>query len=89
MGKYINYNSNGTLLSASFKDKFKELRKDGAKEIDEPKQFMDNLVLLGDNGGWGFAAYIYSINEFESFREDIGNRKHKWLKYEHAKDTAR
>ena len=89
MGKYINYNSAGILLDASFSAKLKALKLDGAKEISEPKEFTDDLVLLGDNGAWGFAAYIYSANELEEFKIQIRDRRHQWLKYEHAKDTAR
>ena len=93
MGRYINHNSSGTVLGSTYNEKLKGLKKDKAREIEEPMHFTDNLVLLGDNSSinmpWGFAAYMYSDEEFQTWKKIIGDREHVWLKYEHAKDTAR
>tara|TARA_R110000851_G_scaffold78000_5_gene172056 strand:+ start:442 stop:711 length:270 start_codon:yes stop_codon:yes gene_type:complete len=89
MGKYINYNSKKKLLNGSYLNKLNTLKKDGAIVIPRPEKFVNNLILIGNNGPWGFAAYMYSKEEFHAYKDDLNGREHTWLLYEHAKNVAR
>jgi len=85
MGKYINKDSKGSMLPALGKAKC--LIADGAKVIEEPKEFSENLVCVLHNGLFDAAGYAYCKSEMEAFKEP-DDRSRTWLVYEHAKNLT-
>lgn len=77
MGYYVESNSKGHILSASFNNKVKELIEDGAKQVDGSK-FEPNLICVVDNGSFAAAGYAFSEQEYEVFKHPDGRRK-AWL----------
>lgn len=86
MGFYINKNSAGTSLPANNKADYLIL--DGAQEIDEPRELVENLVCVVENGLFDAAGYIYSKQAFEDWTYIGDVRPKRWLIYEHAKKLS-
>ena len=86
MGYYINKNSKGENLQPH--NKAYQLISDGAKEINNPRQVVDDMVCVVENGMFDAAAYIYNQKEFEAFNDPIDLRRKTWLKYEHASSLS-
>jgi hypothetical protein len=86
MGKYLNVNSKGRSLGASYMAKVGNLMDDGAVEVSDA-EFQDNMVCVVDNGMFAAAGYAYDEREFEVFRRPDGRPK-TWLVYPYAKDLA-
>lgn len=82
MGFYINYDSNGIVMTPW--DKCTPLLLDGATEIPPPQEFAPNLVCVVDNGGIEAAAYAFDEREFKVFIAEK-ERKTRWFIYEHAR----
>jgi len=85
MGKYINYTSTQQPLPSL--GKAQALINDGAKIVNKPLSWEENLVCVADNGFFECAAYLYSESELEAFSYPDGRPK-QWLKYPHAKTLA-
>ncbi len=85
MGKYINKTSNGT-LGISFNAKKQGLIADGAKQVD-PKEYVENMVCIVDNGFFAAAAYVYSEKEFKDFSHEDGRHK-EFFVYDKAIEFA-
>jgi hypothetical protein len=84
MGNYINHDSKGKHLGASFESKLKNLIADGAKEIPTPIEWNENLVCVVDNGPFAAAGHAYDEREMKAFISGMSGRKYQWLEYEHA-----
>lgn len=84
MGYYINKNSKGVNIEIN---KCKGMLEDGAKEIDQPESFIEDLVCVVSNQFFDAAGYCYSENEFKVFTRNDGRSK-KWFIYPHAKTTS-
>jgi hypothetical protein len=89
MGNYINQNSKGENLGASFNEKCESLESDGAVKIEHGTKiiFQPNLVCVVNNGIFAAAAHAYSEMEMKCFLEDCGRQK-SWFIYEHAETLA-
>jgi hypothetical protein len=88
MGKYINENSKGQLIGATYYEKINALVEDGAIKIDPPKDFTENLVCVVHNGYFGAIGYAYDEREMNAFIDGTGDRKAQWFIYDHAKKLA-
>jgi len=86
MGFYINQNSKGVLLPPINKADYLIL--DGGKEIPQPKEWIENLVCVVENGMFDAAGYVYSKQEFEDWTYKEDNRPKRWIIYEHAKKLS-
>jgi len=86
MGKYINHTFTEEPLPAL--GKVQALVADGAKVIQRPTIWEEDLVCVANNGFFECAAYLYSQNELEAFAYPDGRTK-TWLKYSHAKFLAK
>lgn len=82
MGYYIDMTSKGVQLPATNKADYLIL--DGAVEIPEPKEFVDNLVCVMENGPFDAAGYAFNKAEFKAFTYPGDYRPKRWLIYEHA-----
>lgn len=87
MGKYINQNSKGESLGASFREKTSRLMEDGAERILTPTEWSEGLVCVVDNGLFAAAAYAYDEREMNLFADEI-IRPTQWFSYSHAKTLA-
>lgn len=89
MGNYINQNSKGVTLGATFNDKCKGIESDGAVKIENGTEitFQPNLVCVVNNGFFAAAAHAYSEMEMRCFLEDCGRQK-SWYIYVHAESLA-
>jgi hypothetical protein len=88
MGKYINENSKGQLISGSFSQKINSIIKDGAIKIETPTKFIENLVCVVDNGAFAAIGYAYDQQEMNAFINGTGGRNSQWFIYNHAKELA-
>jgi hypothetical protein len=86
MGKYINHTSSEKPLPAL--GKVKALVADGAKIVNSPLTWEEDLVCVANNGFFECAAYLYDQDELEAFTHPDGRPK-TWLKYPHAKTLAK
>jgi hypothetical protein len=87
MGKYINELPDGTMLRA--KNKVTDLLTiDGAKQIDSPKEWEENLVCVVDNEIFDAAAYAYDEREMKRFLQSDGRPK-QWMIIPHAQKLAK
>ena len=90
MGFYINHTSSGIRLPDC--NKATLILMDGAEEISEPKEFVDNLVCIVENGpfdtfsGTAFDAALYCYNEKEFLvaSNPDDHRRKRWFIYPHA-----
>lgn len=83
MGYYINRLANGELLPPT--RKAVHLIDNGAIEIPQPSEFIDNLVCVVENGLFDAAAYIFSGQEMKEFYPSIRDtRKRRWLIVDNA-----
>lgn len=83
MGKYINKTSK-CMVGSSARDKCLAILEDGGVEIDEPKNFIQNLVCVVDNGYFGAAAYAYSEQEMKCFQNSSDTRNKRWFIWENV-----
>lgn len=89
MGKYINQDSKGNQVGASYQNKVNSLIADGATVLNSSAlQFQPGLVCVVDNGMFAAAGYAYSEGEFKEFSRNDGRQK-TWLYYPHAEAIAR
>lgn len=82
MGYYINNNSKGEPMAASFESKCRSIIADGGVECDST--FKENLVCVVNNGMFAAAAFAYDEQERDEFAAHDGREK-RWFTYEHAK----
>lgn len=87
MGYYINSLADTTLLPATGKAQFL-IEKAGAKLIDPPSVFIEDLVCVVENGFFDAAGYAFCEEEFEVFSTPDGRPK-KWLIVPNAKELAK
>ena len=88
MGLYISQNSKGESIGTAFITKVEKLIEDGAKKIDPPTEWRENLVCVVDNVMFAAAGYAYDEMEMDVFL-DVFDRNTQWLEYEHAKQLAK
>lgn len=88
MGKYINQDSKEYPIGTSYEQKLRNLKLDGAVEIDTPESWEEELVCLVNNGSFAAAAYAYDEDEMNHFKEGMAGRGFQWFKYEHAEKLA-
>lgn len=86
MGKYVNKTSHGS-TGTSAAAKCTDLIADGAIEIPQPKEFIENIVCVVDNGFFGAAAYAYDENELSMFKRPDGRLK-RWFIWSKVKNFA-
>lgn len=89
MGQYINRDSKGNTLPASYQGKLDTLMADGAVRID-PMTYEDGLICVVNNGMFGAAGYMYSESEYNYWKspEASGGRPMTWLIHPTAKDLV-
>ena len=87
MGKYINQTSKGN-VGASANAKCIALLSDGAIEIFEATEFLDNLVCVVDNGNFGAAGYMYNEREFQAFTYSSDLRPKRWFIWDKVEQFA-
>lgn len=85
MGKYIN-TINGVSLPAV--GKAEVLKANGAQEIEQPKEFQENLVCVVNNGFFEAAGYCFNENEFKNFTLPTDYRPKTWLIVEDAEKLS-
>jgi hypothetical protein len=86
MGKYVNKTKLRNSIGSSFEEKKRALIEDGAKQVPSTP-FIENMVCLVDNGFFAAAAYMYSEDEFEDFKDGSG-RHMEYFEYENVKEVA-
>jgi hypothetical protein len=77
MGYYINQNSNGVQLPP--RNKADYLILGGAIEIPKPKEFVENLVCVIENGPFDAALYCYKKSEMDEVKDPQDFRPKRWL----------
>jgi len=86
MGYYINKTSKGIELPVF--DKADYLILDGAKEIPEPDEFVENLVCVVENCIFDAALYCYCEEEMKRAKEPADLRPKRWLIHPNAAELA-
>lgn len=80
MGKYLNKDLNGKVLGPI---KTNKLYNSGAKQIIEPETYDQYegkaIICVVDNGFFEAAAYAFSQNELEAFKNPSDNRNKVWM----------
>lgn len=87
MGKYIN-EINGTSLGTTFENKVAVLLAKGAIAISTPKEWVEDLVVVIDNGPFAAAAYAYDEREMNAFIQGRNSRPWAWLNFKNANKYA-
>lgn len=87
MGYYINNLADGTELPGKGKAKAL-IESGGARLIDRPDGFVEDLVCVVDNGPFDAAGYCFSEEEFKVFASNDGRSK-RWLIVPNAKELAK
>lgn len=87
MGKYINHTSKGFIDRSSMQDKCDAIIEDGAIEINQPKEYVENLVCVVDNIYFAAAAYAHSESEMNSFLRSDGRTK-RWFIWDKVSNFA-
>ena len=88
MGRYINV-IDDEHIGHTFVQKCSSLEKAGAIPIDPEDEFVDNMVVVIDNGHFAAAAYAYNKREFEGFIAPYDVRPKQWYQYEYADRDAK
>ena len=86
MGYYIDKTSKGTTLPAC--NKANNLILDGAVEISEPKEFVENLVCVIENTYFDAALYCYCENEMNIVKDPRDYRSKRWIIHPKAAELA-
>jgi hypothetical protein len=87
MGLYVNHNSAGMLLPANNKADY--LLLDGGEEIPEPKEFVQNLICVIENGPFDAALYCYKKSEMDIAKNPQDSRPKRWIIYPYAAEITR
>ena len=87
MGRYINQNSKGE--AAPIKGKADFLINDGAREIETPEVFEENLVCVVENpNSFDAALYVETQPHLMMTLDKRDTRKKRFLIYDHVETTA-
>lgn len=78
MGRYINSLDGETVLGEHGKADAILSGMPGSTEIKQPKEFIENLVCVVDNGIFEAAGYAFDQREFKDFSYPDGRPK-RWL----------
>jgi hypothetical protein len=87
MGMYVNTDSKGKDIGASFESKIASLLADGAVQTNG-KEFEKDLVCVVDNGFFAAAGYCFNEREYACFSDTSDTRRKAWFTYEHVVDVA-
>jgi hypothetical protein len=88
MGFYINQNSKGKTIPAL--NKAAALIEDGAELLTkEPETWEEGLICVVSNGLFEAAAYAFSPQEMNAFKDPDDYRPRVWLKWDKAKELAK
>lgn len=87
MGMYVNKTPNG-FLGASFKDKCEGLLKAGAVWVEQPTEWIPNLICVVDNRYFGAAAHLYKPSELDAFTDPSDDRKKAFFTWDLAEQYA-
>lgn len=86
MGRYVNTTSRG-FIGRSMNEKCDGIIADGGKEISTPRQFVNNLVVVVDNGHMGTAKFVETPRDLEVSKVNDG-RKKRWFVWNNVEEFA-